>query len=144
VQAAEADDDENDICLILVDIDHFKQINDTHGHLVGDEVLRQCAGLLKSLVRSSDVVSRFGGEEFAILLRNEELTAAVHVAHSLQVEIASLHIQIPDSLVIVRISASFGVAFGSLAPGAWDKLVGNADAALYRAKAEGRNRVCVA
>lgn len=103
-----------------------------------------CARLLQSMLRSSDVVVRFGGEEFAILLRNEELAAATRIANLLQAAVESLNVEIPDSTVVVRITASFGVAYGSLAPGGWEKLVRDADAGLYQAKAGGRNRVHVA
>ncbi len=135
----------SDACtgLILIDIDHFKQINDTHGHKGGDEVLMQFANLLRSETPPSTVVARIGGEEFAILMPGASLTEATHLAHRLQGIVERHPIAIPESVVTLRVSASFGVAAGSLHGAGADDLFRQADRALYNAKAHGRNCVRV-
>lgn len=130
-------------CLILLDIDHFKSVNDTHGHLAGDEVLRQVAALLRSSVRSSDIAARFGGEEFAVLIPDGNLGAAAGLANALRTTIEEHPVRLSGQGTRLRISASFGVA--SVGPGStcWPHLIQSADIALYQAKSQGRNRVCV-
>ncbi|MCS7066828.1 MAG: diguanylate cyclase [Fimbriimonadales bacterium] len=123
------------LSLIMLDIDHFKQFNDRFGHPAGDELLRQVASLLRQSARAYDVVTRYGGEEFAILLPNTDLKEAIRVAERLRQQIAAT--QNPHA----PITASFGVA--SYQPGsAPAMLLYEADSALYEAKRRGRNRVC--
>jgi diguanylate cyclase (GGDEF)-like protein len=124
------------LSLVMFDIDHFKQFNDTYGHPAGDELLRQVAQVLRESARAYDVAARYGGEEFALLLPNTALEQAVQVAERLRQQIRA--IENPHAPV----SASFGVAtYRRGTPPA--TLVYEADAALYRAKRSGRDRVCV-
>jgi diguanylate cyclase (GGDEF)-like protein len=124
------------LSLIMFDIDHFKQFNDTFGHPAGDELLRQVAQVLRESARAYDVAARYGGEEFALLLPNTTLEQAVQVAERLHQQIRA--IENPHAPV----SASFGVAtYRRGTPPA--TLVYEADAALYRAKRSGRDQVCV-
>lgn len=130
--------DGQDVSVILIDVDYFKHINDEHGHLVGDDVLRRLGTVLQTGTRPFDVVGRFGGEEFVILLRNADLGFAEEVAERLRVDIASLD-DLPRDL---NLTASFGVASGGLHERA-SELLSRADEALYRSKREGRNLVRV-
>lgn len=128
------------LSLVLVDMDHFKQVNDTHGHAGGDQVLRAAAGVLRSVCRDVDLAARVGGEEFAILLPETDAAGAEHVAERARGKIASGHHRAPSGAGF-RITASAGVAtFGREVTTA-EALLQSADDALYRAKAEGRNRV---
>ncbi|HKO19333.1 MAG TPA: GGDEF domain-containing protein, partial [Acidobacteriaceae bacterium] len=126
------------ISIVLLDVDHFKQVNDEHGHLTGDEILRRIAMALRAGTRPSDVLARYGGEEFVILLRDTGLEAAQEVAERLRTDIAALN-DLPSD---VKLTASFGVAT-SLSPQPASKLLSRADEALYCSKREGRNRVRV-
>jgi len=122
---------------VLIDLDHFKEVNDTFGHGLGDEVLAAIGAALHSTVRESDFVGRYGGEEFVMLLPDTDRDTAVQVAERVRTAIGDLRVLEGDSSV----SASFGIAvFPEDAPDA-ARLVRNADRALYRAKANGRNRV---
>ena len=124
--------------IVLCDIDHFKRINDQHGHLTGDAVLKQFASLLQAKTRATDELARWGGEEFVVLLPMAKLQEATRAAEKLRRAIAAEHW--PG---ITEISASFGVAAHTL-PESADALLDRTDAALYKAKANGRNRVCTA
>ena len=130
---------------IMFDIDHFKAINDTHGHDSGDKVLVAVSSLAKQLARSTDIVARFGGEEFVILLPNTTAQAAYQVAEKLRTGIADLKVVLADSHS-VNVTASFGVTeLPQQADSEVDshQLLNSADEALYQAKSEGRNRsVC--
>jgi two-component system cell cycle response regulator len=133
---------ESVMSILMLDIDHFKDVNDTHGHLVGDDVLREVAGLLQSTVRAVDIVARYGGEEFVIVLPETPLPGAVTFAERIRALI-EVHpfcqTQGPFS-----ITASVGVAaFPSEGVESIEDLFARADDALYRAKAEGRNAVAV-
>lgn len=122
--------------LILFDIDHFKNVNDTYGHNAGDQVLRTIAAISKDLVRDSDVVARWGGEEFIVLLTGDGVSEPQALAERLRVAIES-----GGYGDVGRVTGSFGTTVIT----AEDTLVsstGRADAALYRAKQSGRNRVC--
>jgi len=121
--------------LILFDIDHFKRVNDSHGHAVGDEVLRQVARRCESLLRHEDVFARWGGEEFLVMVRGAREDGGAHVAESLRAAISSLPIE-PVGIV----TASFGVA--SFRPSdSLESWLERSDTALYAAKAAGRDRV---
>lgn len=128
--------------LMLVDIDHFKRINDTYGHPVGDEVLRQVAARLKKCVRPMDSVARYGGEEFALILPNCSHSYGLEVGERVRMAMASSPCVISDELSI-DLSVSVGGAYTPqwirFDPSLW---VERADRQLYRAKQEGRNRVC--
>jgi len=125
--------------LIMLDLDHFKSINDTYGHVTGDWVLRQVASACQGLCRPVDHFGRLGGEEFAILLDGCDLKAATRVAEDCRMRIAQ--IQTAESGFNFRITASFGVTCSRMAAYDLDKLLSQADQMLYRAKREGRDRV---
>lgn len=126
--------------VVMADIDCFKRINDTHGHTFGDHVLRGVAGVLNHSVRAEDVVCRYGGEEFAIIMPGVGVAGGQVLAERLKRDIAAL--QMIRLGVDVPVSASFGVAEAIDADGL-ATLLDRADAALYAAKQGGRNRVCV-
>jgi two-component system cell cycle response regulator len=136
---AEADSAGRPLAVILADIDHFKRINDTHGHATGDLVLREVGQRLRSALRGADLVARVGGEEFLAVLPDTDPFAASAVAVRLAEEMRRRPVPVPGETEIA-ITASFGVA---LCPpfGDAQTLLGRADAALYRAKAAGRDRV---
>ena len=126
--------------VLLLDIDHFKQVNDTHGHLVGDKVLVGIGQQLLKQMRGSDYLSRFGGEEFAILLLDTPLTNAFTVAENLRNSISRLRWRHPkSSKEVAQITISIGIA--SIKPNdSVEALLERCDKALYRAKSLGRNR----
>jgi two-component system, cell cycle response regulator len=129
------------LSLILLDLDHFKNFNDQHGHQVGDIVLRDVAASLQRSVRETDLLARYGGEEFAILLPRTPMAGALTVAERVWRELGQLHTGPERTL---RVTASVGVAsFPHHAVGSAEQLVRSADESLYRAKHEGRDRVCV-
>lgn len=131
------------VALAMVDIDHFKIINDTHGHPFGDTAIQRVADVLNQQSRDSDIVCRYGGEEFAIILRNTESAGAVIVAERAPQAIAELELTVGRKKVPV--TASIGIAGSdhadSISGVSTQTLVEAADKALYRAKANGRNRV---
>jgi diguanylate cyclase (GGDEF)-like protein len=125
--------------LILLDLDYFKAINDTHGHLVGDQVLCHVAATLQDGVRGVDVCARYGGEELAVLLPRTGLQGAVELAERLREMLEKRPLQLNGNPL--QVTASFGVAsFPRDAPTS-QALLSSADSALYRAKLAGRNRV---
>ena len=129
------------VTLLMIDLDHFKNINDTLGHLVGDDALRELAALLAESIRSVDVVARYGGEEFVIVLPETGLQGAVKFAERTRERIEKT--PFVDVHGGVHITASIGVAsFPGNEVETVDDLFARADEALYRAKAEGRNKVC--
>ena len=132
------------LILALVDLDHFKLINDVCGHAVGDRVLRELATISHSMLRNGEVMGRWGGEEFLLLLPAQPLTAALARVEALR--IAALDIKLPDSAEVagLRVSLSAGVASSQEGTASLDELIARADVALYEAKRQGRNRVHVA
>jgi diguanylate cyclase (GGDEF)-like protein len=136
----------NPLALALVDIDHFKVVNDTYGHLVGDKALRAVTDGLRSQLRSYDLAGRFGGEEFALLLPHVREMDALNVAERLRAHIAGMSIPIDDddeSGPCVRLTISVGVAALDDTSRELTDLLAAADAALYYAKETGRNRTHV-
>jgi len=132
------------LSLMLIDVDHFKRINDSYGHLAGDECLQQVAVRLKAqLKRPSDVLCRYGGEEFAVLLPDTPLPGALAFAHAIRDAIAATPLHCEGSDVNVSISVGLLVATAEEMPAA-ERLLHRADLALYQAKKEGRNCVRVA
>jgi two-component system cell cycle response regulator len=132
---------QHEVALIMLDLDHFKSINDRFGHAAGDGVLRGVARVLRSRLRVYDTVCRYGGEEIVVVVPGTSLTIAKEVAEDLRVTIQDRKFDELD--LQLGVTASLGVAaFPSIAPDA-DTLLRVADAALYRAKAGGRNRVAV-
>ena len=130
------------LALVFADLDDFKRVNDRYGHHVGDAVLRAFADVLRGRVRAIDVAARLGGEEFAILLLETDLTGAEALAENLRSAVAGLEVRIVGGPP-VRITASVGVSDYPHTRGA-EELMAAADLALYRAKREGKNRVRVA
>jgi len=131
------------LCLIMADVDHFKRINDVHGHLVGDQVLRAIAHQLAEGLRAQDLIARYGGEEFAMLLPNTSTDEGLRIADRLRTQTAVMRIVQTPGGEGESITLSCGVA--PLFPGAsLESLIGAADDALLRAKSLGRNRVEVA
>jgi len=130
-----------EIGLLLIDLDHFKQVNDTAGHPVGDRVLRQVASALRSAVRTSDAVIRLGGEEFLIMLPDSGQNGALRVAEKVRERLARLS---PAASGLPRITASIGVALYPRHGDSLDDVVQAADTAMYRAKEEGRDTVVTA
>ena len=127
------------LSLVMLDIDHFKRINDQYGHAVGDSALQHVAAALRRTARAADTPGRLGGEEFALLLPETACDAATVLAERLRRDVAT--VTVPANGTTVRLTCSFGVAQFSGAAATLDALLGAADAALYQAKAEGRDRV---
>ena len=129
--------------VLMIDIDHFKKVNDAHGHPAGDEVLKHVAHTLQDCIRPMDTVARFGGEEFAMILPNCPPSFAQAVAERIRIRVQSMTIPISPSDT-VRVTVSLGGAFAPQ----WVRSsallwVERADQQLYRAKSEGRNRACL-
>lgn len=132
--------EEKQLAFVLLDVDHFKTVNDRFGHLVGDDALRQIAQVLRESRRQYDWVGRWGGEEFLVILPNTTRQQAYEVAERLRKRIADQHLQVQGKQQ--NLSASFGIAVAE--PGhtySLDFLLQQADHALYQAKAGGRNQV---
>jgi diguanylate cyclase (GGDEF)-like protein len=129
------------LALLMLDIDEFKNVNDTHGHEAGDMALQQVAGVLKSSLRETDVLGRMGGEEFAALLSNTSLDEAVLLAERVRQTIANTPFDTLGEALSISITICIGVAAFSDEMSGIDDLLRNADSALYYAKYNGRNRV---
>lgn len=129
----------SELSAIMVDIDHFKILNDRRGHLAGDEILKGIATTLKTSLRASDIACRWGGEEFLIILTNTNLSAATKVACTLRERIETNRYSFSGSTIAVTVSA--GVALYR-ANESRESFIARADSLLYQAKNEGRNRVC--
>jgi diguanylate cyclase (GGDEF)-like protein len=127
------------LSLVMFDIDHFKKINDTHGHAAGDDVLVAVAATLRRAARASDTPGRLGGEEFAVLLPETEAAEADAFAERLRRDMAAMKVTSDDH--VISLTCSFGVAECGPNAGQLDTLLGAADDALYKAKAAGRDRV---
>jgi diguanylate cyclase (GGDEF)-like protein len=127
--------------VLLMDIDHFKQINDSAGHAAGDSVLRAVARAVRRVVRDSDYAVRYGGEEFLIVLTNSTVEGAMRVAQALQAAMTELRAPTPE---IRRVTASIGVAVFPDHGTEIDEVVAAADRAMYQAKREGRDRISIA
>jgi len=133
----------NSALLLMLDIDHFKKVNDTHGHLAGDKVLQAVARCIAGCVRPQDTVARYGGEEFAIVMPDCQAAYGETVAERVRQSIAALSIPV-SPLLNLQITTSVGGAFAPV----WvrstaDLWIERADTQLYLAKAQGRNRVCI-
>jgi diguanylate cyclase len=134
----------NGVPLLAADIDHFKKINDTHGHVIGDKVLLKIAEILRTHIKAQDVASRLGGDEFAILLPGMSLAAAAALAEQIRMSVARTLISRLDGVEYVgQVSLSIGLAVGEK-DDTLESLRHRADAAMYRAKDAGRNRVSLA
>lgn len=130
-----------DICLVMADGDHFKKVNDTYGHAVGDDVLRKLADVLRANCRALDVAARYGGEEFIVMLPGATLDAGLKVAEKMRLGVAERRYNLGPTGSPVSFTASFGVV--AFVPGeSMDDFLKRADEALYLAKKTGRNTVC--
>ena len=127
------------LSVILFDLDHFKKVNDTHGHAAGDTVLREVTGAIRKRLRRYDLLARLGGEEFAVLLPDAPQDVAEMLAERIRSTVESLRVSIGDTTLLCTIS--LGVAEAQLGDETLEALMNRADRALYRAKAEGRNLV---
>lgn len=131
-----AERERHEVSVIMIDLDHFKRLNDQHGHAKGDAVLRDAASAVLSQLRETDVACRYGGEELIVVLPNCGIDVAAQKAERIRIGVEAL--SEPNG---AQVSASFGVASFPQTATAMRDLVANADAALYRAKQQGRNRV---
>ncbi len=129
------------LSMVMLDIDNFKMINDTYGHTSGDKVIKALANVINHGVRESDVSGRLGGEEFAIILQETNLTAAQELIDRLRKEVEQTPIHIDSQQI--NVTASFGIAQLDTELDSFDKLLDRADHAMYQAKKAGRNRVVI-
>jgi diguanylate cyclase len=130
----------DELSLLMIDVDRFKRVNDTWGHRVGDELLRHLASTLQRTVRREDLVARYGGEEFAVILPQADAAAAIAVGENIRRALASVPVPLDVTPVMPPATVSIGVS--CYQPGdPLSEWVGKADAALYRAKQEGRDQV---
>src|SRR5262249_9120960 len=130
------------VSVMLIDLDHFKRVNDSSGHDAGDIVLTAVGNLLKSKVRGSDIACRYGGEEFALILPETAVDAATRRAADIRLAISPLDVSYAGKS-LGRVTASFGIAVFPEDAQNTDELLRVADVALYAAKGAGRNRVIV-
>ncbi len=134
----ELSEESGELCVALADIDHFKQVNDEHGHAVGDEVLKHVARSLSSVLRAGDAIVRYGGEEFVMFLAGVGLGRALKIAERARRAVAASPVQLGDT----QIRATISVGVAERQPGqSRDALIAAADEAMYRAKSTGRDRV---
>jgi diguanylate cyclase (GGDEF)-like protein len=125
--------------LAIFDLDHFKQVNDTHGHAVGDAVLRHVVGVVRDTLRETDFFARLGGEEFGLLLDDASMDTIQLAAERIRQAVERSSLVLPEGIIQITVSA--GTAVGEPGEADVDALYHDADMALYRAKANGRNRV---
>ena len=129
------------LSVLMIDIDDFKKVNDTYGHTVGDKVLKTIAQILKTKLRATDVVGRYGGEEFLVVLPETDLQAALTVAEKLRTEVAKKTFKYKDQ--VFKVTISLGAA--QLKEGETiEELINRADQALYTSKRSGKNRTTLA
>jgi diguanylate cyclase (GGDEF)-like protein len=126
------------LCVLMADLDHFKRVNDTYGHIVGDRVLNEVASRMKACVRDPDVVGRYGGEEFIVVLPDTRLEVSLEIAERIRRRVEASPLHVGDNLIALTVS--LGVAQAK--PGETvEAIIGRADSALYQAKQSGRNCV---
>ena len=128
------------VCVLLLDVDNFKSINDQHGHAAGDRVLIEVARACKASLRDADLLARYGGEEFVALLPATDLPLALQVAERVRASVAASHV-ITDRGAAVQPTVSVGVSMRSAGLLSFDGLLAQADSAMYEAKRSGKNRV---
>jgi diguanylate cyclase (GGDEF)-like protein len=133
---------QRDMCLIMFDIDHFKKINDTQGHLAGDHVLKELARLVQARIRRDEVFARYGGEEFALLLPETTIEGATQLAHDIRARVEEAKFVFQNERIPVTVSIGVAKLLDSHKTGL--ELIKDADERLYDAKRGGRNRVVVA
>lgn len=127
------------LSILMIDLDHFKQVNDTYGHSIGDIVLRKLSDILQKMSRHNDIISRVGGEEFCLVLPNTGQTEAYEAAERIRKEVESQQFEADGN--VLQITCSIGVAYATEEDESPDSIIKRADSALYVAKNEGRNRV---
>jgi diguanylate cyclase (GGDEF)-like protein len=132
----------SDLSLLMLDIDHFKEINDTYGHAAGDSVLVSLADCLQTRQRTSDQAARYGGEEFVVMLPETDYKQALRVAEQIRQMIETLSVTVEGITSPVHFTVSIGVSHYVLGEDSVYKMLNRADTGLYIAKEEGRNRVC--
>jgi diguanylate cyclase (GGDEF)-like protein len=133
---------ENPLGVLMLDLDHFKAVNDTYGHLVGDRVLRAVAGACRRVVREGDVLIRYGGEEFLVLLPGAGAGDVTEVGERIRRAVAETTVEEGDQRIGMTVSLG-GSTYTDLATASPDELIAQADASLYQAKDAGRNRLVV-
>lgn len=126
------------LCMFMIDIDHFKKVNDTYGHQVGDSVLKSLVAIISQTLRQSDFIARWGGEEFVVLLENTDIYTGCQIAERIR-----LAVDQHDFKDVGHVTISIGVAVLIEADKMIDSIIGRADEALYKAKKEGRNRISI-
>lgn len=133
--------EQHPLSLIMIDIDHFKTLNDQYGHLVGDDILKLVSSKMKALLRPGEMLARYGGEEFAILLPSTPTATAIRIAQRVRLGIQRCEYTDPASRNLISVTISAGIALlkGS---DTLESLIQSADQALYKAKDSGRNQVC--
>jgi diguanylate cyclase len=129
-------------CLLILDIDHFKRVNDTHGHLAGDRVIQHIGTTVKRNIKGRDVVARLGGEEFAVLLTDAPFSGASAVAEQLRDAISAQDVELPGGDGSISVTVSLGVGW-LRTDETFEKLIDRTDKALYKSKEGGRDRVTI-
>ena len=132
------------LSLLIIDIDHFKRVNDNYGHPVGDLVLERVASSIQRVVRPEDVLARYGGEEFVVIARQTSLSNAKVLAERIRRHVAALSVALPGELIQVTVSIGVAALGEDTEYSSREELVAAVDAAMYCAKGAGRNRVCTA
>ena len=132
------------LALMVIDVDHFKSINDNYGHSIGDQVLKCLGQTLKKQVRSTDYVARYGGEEFVIILPATDLGKTVQIARKIRDVVNSLKFELRRKNKVLKISCSFGISAFTEKSGNSTDVFNAADKALYHAKENGRDAIAVA
>ncbi len=135
-----ANDSKRPLCLLMCDIDHFKQVNDTYGHQAGDIVLKTITNVLKNIFRVTDLIARYGGEEFAVLLNDITIDEAMYVAERVRTRVESIEFKVKTQEAPIKRTISVGVTEYKIGETISD-FIGRADQALYQGKEQGRNRV---
>lgn len=130
---------QRDTALVLLDIDHFKSVNDNYGHAAGDEAIKRCAELIQYTFQDDSIIARIGGEEFIVLLPGKDVNHAYRLAEKLRRAMEAEGLSFRGKTI--KLTASFGISHGAADPRSFPRLLEKADRCLYRAKAGGRNRI---
>ena len=141
-ESSRADNNEFMVGLVMLDIDHFKKVNDTYGHAAGDQVLQTIGTLLQQNIRIGDITCRYGGEEFLIIFPGIAIQAAIERTHAICSQIAAMQVSAPSG-AIIKVTVSAGIAIYPIHGNSMEKVLEHADQALYSAKHAGRNGMCV-